>query len=144
MIRHTVRALSAATLVIAPLALTATPAHAAVSCRVNGFPVTGTTVVGTPGNDYITCGSLAADDLVRGEGGDDYIVVTGTVAGSVLGNTGRDVLRVYGTVTADGLVHGGDQNDYLRVDTNGGTVDGGTGLDVCRVGSGVPPTGCEA
>ncbi|MFJ7069120.1 hypothetical protein [Streptomyces sp. NPDC101115] len=142
MIRHTLRALCAATLVIAPLALTATPAHAVTSCRVNGVPVTGQSVIGTPGADYITCGSVASGDLVRGEGGADYIVVTGTVAGAVRGNTGGDHIRVDGSVAPGGEVHGGDGNDFLVVGTNAGSVDGGTGVDYCRVGSGNPPVNC--
>ncbi|CAM5330743.1 hypothetical protein ACWD5B_26590 [Streptomyces tanashiensis] len=144
MIRHTMRALCAATLVIAPVALTATPAHAVTSCRVNGVPVTGTSVIGTPNADYITCGSVGSGDLIRGEGGADYIVVTGTVAGAVRGNTGGDFIRVDGTVAPGGAVDGGDGNDFLRVATNGGTVDGGTGIDYCRVVSGAPPVNCES
>ncbi|CAM5439029.1 hypothetical protein [Streptomyces tanashiensis] len=144
MIRHTMRALCAATLVIAPVALTATPAHAVTSCRVNGVPVTGTSVIGTPNADYITCGSVGSGDLIRGEGGADYIVVTGTVAGAVRGNTGGDFIRVDGTVAPGGAVDGGDGNDFVRVATNGGTVDGGTGIDYCRVVSGAPPVNCES
>ncbi|GGY53347.1 hypothetical protein GCM10010299_69390 [Streptomyces tanashiensis] len=138
------RALCAATLVIAPVALTATPAHAVTSCRVNGVPVTGTSVIGTPNADYITCGSVGSGDLIRGEGGADYIVVTGTVAGAVRGNTGGDFIRVDGTVAPGGAVDGGDGNDFVRVATNGGTVDGGTGIDYCRVVSGAPPVNCES
>ncbi|CAM5557489.1 hypothetical protein STANM309S_06497 [Streptomyces tanashiensis] len=103
------------------------------SCRVNGVPVTGTSVIGTPNADYITCGSVGSGDLIRGEGGADYIVVTGTVAGAVRGNTGGDFIRVDGTVAPGGAVDGGDGNDFVRVATNGGTVDGGTGIDYCRV-----------
>ncbi|UYQ65131.1 hypothetical protein [Streptomyces peucetius] len=54
MIRHIVRALCAASLVIPPLALSS-PAHAVTTCAVNGRPVTGTTVNGTPGHDLIRC-----------------------------------------------------------------------------------------
>ncbi|MEU6169449.1 hypothetical protein [Streptomyces tanashiensis] len=144
MIRHTMRALCAATLVIGPVALTATPAHAVTSCRVNGVPVTGTSVIGTPNADYITCGSVGSGDPIRGEGGADYIVVTGTVAGAVRGNTGGDFIRVDGTVAPGGAVDGGDGNDFLRVAANGGTVDGGTGIDYCRVASGAPPVNCES
>ncbi|MFF0425672.1 MULTISPECIES: hypothetical protein [unclassified Streptomyces] len=145
MIRHTMRALSAATLVIAPIALTATPAHAVASCRVNGIPVSGTSVVGTPGPDYITCGSLASGDVVDGLGGADYIRVSGDVGGgaTLRGGTGRDYIRVDGSVGPTGQVLGGDDNDYVVVGPNAGVVNGGAGVDFCRVASGNPPVGCE-
>ncbi|MFF8379368.1 hypothetical protein ACF07V_24935 [Streptomyces sp. NPDC015661] len=145
MIRHTMRALCAATLVIAPVALTATPAHAVASCRVNGIAVSSTNVVGTAGSDYITCGSLAAGDQVNGLGGSDYIRIDGSVGGGavVRGGTGQDYVLVIGSVGPMAQVLGEADNDYLRVGPNAGAVNGGTGLDVCRVASGNPPVNCE-
>ncbi|MET9677184.1 hypothetical protein ABZY68_29445 [Streptomyces sp. NPDC006482] len=161
MIRHIARALCAASLVIAPLALTVTPAHAVTTCTVNGFPVTGTVVSGTAGSDFIRCASVAGGDQVNGLGGSDTIVVTGSVAGLVTGGPGTDYLSTPGTISgtvsggdaADyltagtvaptGAVTGGAGNDYLRVAANAGVVDGGLGVDFCRVGVGFPPVGCE-
>ncbi|WP_137992675.1 hypothetical protein [Streptomyces vilmorinianum] len=141
MIRHAARALCAASLVIAPLALS-TPAHAVTTCRVNGVTVTGGTINGTAGSDYITCATVPAGDTVNGLGGDDFIQVTGTVAGTVTGGAGRDYVTV-GTVAGTGSVLGDTENDYLRVGTNGNIVNGGAGLDFCRVGTGNPAAGCE-
>ncbi|MFF3314093.1 hypothetical protein ACFYV5_01100 [Streptomyces sp. NPDC003035] len=123
MIRHTVRALCAASLIVAPLALS-TPAHAVVTCTVNGFPRTANVVTGTAGNDYIRCDSLPPMHGVDGLGGNDYIIIDGTVASGafVFGNAG---------------------SDYLRVNVNNGSVNGGTGNDFCRVATGNPPVNCE-
>ncbi|MFF0478140.1 hypothetical protein [Streptomyces sp. NPDC004284] len=144
MIRHTLRTLCAATLVIAPVALTATPAHAVAPCRVNGIPVSGTNVVGTPGADSLTCGSLAAGDVVDGLGGADHIRIGGDVGGgaTVRGGTGGDHLRVDGSVGPMGRVLGGDGGDYIVVGPNAGAVNGGAGADYCRVASGNPAAGC--
>ncbi|WP_406063218.1 hypothetical protein OG462_32785 [Streptomyces sp. NBC_01077] len=144
MITHTMRALCAATLVIAPVALTATPAYAATSCRVNGVAVNAQNIVGTPGADYITCGSVPNGDSVNGQGGADYIVITGTVGGTVRGSAGGDYIQVYGSVTSTGAVRGDEGNDYVRVGANGNVVDGGLGTDFCRVASGNPPVNCES
>ncbi|WP_395364645.1 hypothetical protein ACHGLA_28900 [Streptomyces sp. YH02] len=164
MIRHAARALCAATLVIAPLALS-TPAHAVTTCTVNGVSRTGTTVNGTAGPDYIRCATVNAGDTVNGLGGDDYIVVTtGNLNGTVAGGAGRDYILVQSgivngiaggggdgdyiavnnTVAPMGSVFGDSGNDFLRVGVNNGVVNAGLGLDVCRVGSGNPPVGCEA
>ncbi|MGW8766026.1 hypothetical protein ACWGN5_26400 [Streptomyces sp. NPDC055815] len=145
MIRHTMRALCAATLVIAPVALTATPAHAVASCRVNGIAVNSSNVVGTAGADYITCGPLAPGDVVDGLGGGDYIRIGGNVGGGavVRGGTGRDYLRVEGSVGPMAQILGGDDSDYIVVGPNAGAVNGGTGFDFCRVSSGNPPVNCE-
>ncbi|MEU4068229.1 hypothetical protein AB0F25_38535 [Streptomyces wedmorensis] len=142
MIGHTMRALCAATLAIAPVALTATPAHAVTSCRVNGVTVSAQNVVGTPGPDYITCGSVPDGDTVNGQGGADYIIVTGSVGGTVRGSAGADYIQVDGPVTATGAVRGDDGNDFIRVGANGNVVDGGLGVDFCRVASGNPPVNC--
>ncbi|MFD9724453.1 hypothetical protein [Streptomyces sp. NPDC059072] len=136
------RAFCAATLSIAPLALTVTPAHAVASCTVNGRPVTGTTVLGTAGADLIRCGALAPGDRVDGLGGSDYIVITGTVAGTVAGGAGSDHITADIGVAPTGQVLGGDDNDLVRVGPNAGLVDGGTGIDLCRVASGNPPVNC--
>ncbi|MEV4428624.1 hypothetical protein ACN9M0_28375 [Streptomyces sp. R-07] len=146
MIRHTMRALCAATLVIAPVALTATPAHATTTCRVNGITVSSTNVVGTAGADYITCGSLAPGDQVSGLGGADYILIGGNVgSGAVVrGGTGGDYITVNGSVAPMGQVLGEADGDYIRVGPNAGAVNGGTGFDLCRVASGNPPVNCEA
>ncbi|MDT9690126.1 hypothetical protein Q5762_17630 [Streptomyces sp. P9(2023)] len=124
MIRHTVRALCAASLVIAPLALSITPAQA-VTCTVNGVPRTATNLTGTPGSDFIRCASVPAGHSVDGLGGNDFIAVDGLVSpmASVRGNTG---------------------SDFLRVNGNAGVVDGGPGSDFCRVATGNPPINCEA
>lgn len=162
MIRHSVRALCAASLVIAPLVMS-TPAHAATSCTVNGVPASGPTVNGTAGSDSIRCSSLDAGSSVNGLGGSDTIVLTGPVDGSVsggpgedfisvgsssavsgivAGDDGSDYISVGGPVAPSGQVLGGDQGDFLQVAVNGGTVDGGAGLDFCRVNSGNPPINC--
>ncbi|MFI8965465.1 hypothetical protein ACIGO8_25515 [Streptomyces sp. NPDC053493] len=141
MIRHTARALCAASLIVTPLVLS-TPAHAATTCRVNGVSVTGTTITGTPGSDYITCDTVDVMNVVNGAGGDDFISV-GTANGPVAGGDGRDYITV-GTVGSSGSVLGQAGNDYIRVTTNNGSVDGGlAGLDYCRVTAGNPPTNCE-
>ncbi|MEU3691789.1 hypothetical protein [Streptomyces narbonensis] len=157
MIRHSVRALCAASLVIAPLALAAAPAHAVTTCTVNGFPVTGTVVSGTAGSDVIRCASVADGDQVNGLGGNDTIVVTGSVAGLVTGGPGADYLSTPGTVSGGdssdyltagtvaptGAMTGGAGSDLLRVSVNGGVVDGSLGVDFCRVGAGNAPINCE-
>ncbi|MFI8828497.1 hypothetical protein [Streptomyces sp. NPDC053431] len=139
MIRHTMRALCAATLVIAPIALTATPAHA-VSCTVNGRPVSGGTVQGTDSADYIQCGAVALNEHVNGLGGADYIVINGVVSGTVDGGAGGDYITAGAGTSATGSILGNIGNDFLRVGPNAGTVDGGAGSDFCRVSSGNPPT----
>lgn len=156
------RALCAATLVIAPLALTATPAHA-VTCTVNGATVTADVVMGTPGNDVIRCGSVPdghqvngvagndnisiggdVDGLVTGGPGSDYVSVSGSLnTGTVSGNDGADYIIVQGTVGPGSAVTGGLGNDVLRVNVNNGTVDGAGGFDSCRVTTGTPPINCE-
>ncbi|MEV4944838.1 hypothetical protein [Streptomyces sp. NPDC053755] len=162
MIRHSVRALCAASLVLAPLALS-TPAHAATACSVNGLTVPSGNVSGTVGRDYIQCSSVDAGHTVDGLAGDDTIVLTGPVAGRVLGGTGSDYLRfgslaplggqadagagndyvqVDGTVLAAATVRGGDGADFIRVDVNQGAVDGGASLDFCQVASGNPAVNC--
>ncbi|QGZ51515.1 hypothetical protein GPZ77_26855 [Streptomyces sp. QHH-9511] len=124
MIRHAVRALCAASLIVTPLALS-TPAHA-VTCTVNGIPRTATNLTGTAGSDYIRCTSIPSAHSVDGLGGSDYIVVTGTVAQGA-------------------AVRGGAGSDYLQVNVNNGTVSGGEGIDYCRVSSGNPPqSDCES
>ncbi|SEC21628.1 hypothetical protein [Streptomyces sp. TLI_105] len=167
MIRHSVRALCAASLVIAPVALAAAPAHAQTTCTVNGVSVSPDpmgVVNGTAGRDYIVCSEVAAGNTVNGLGGDDYIVVNGPVFGHVDGGTGRDYISarsvgagglvegspdsdyivVGGTVAPGGIVRGNTGNDYLSVDTNNGTTNGGDGFDVCRVRTGNnPPINCE-
>ncbi|MFD5323239.1 hypothetical protein [Streptomyces sp. NPDC127092] len=164
MIRHTMRALCAASLLIAPLALS-TPAQAATTCTVNGTSVTGTTINGTAGADYISCATVASGDTVNGQGGDDYIVITtGDLNGTVIGNAGRDYIlveqgvvngtagggndadyiNVNNRVSSTGRIFGDLGNDYLRVNINQNVVNGGLGVDVCRVTSGNPPVGCEA
>ncbi|MGW6570250.1 hypothetical protein [Streptomyces sp. NPDC054975] len=122
MIRHIARALCAASLIVAPLALSS-PAQA-VTCTVNGFPRTADNLTGTPGSDFIRCASVPTGHSVDGLGGNDYIVVDGLVSSgaTVSGNTG---------------------SDFLRVGSNAGTVDGGPGFDFCRVGTGTPPVNCE-
>ncbi|MFF5971398.1 hypothetical protein ACFY7C_07690 [Streptomyces sp. NPDC012769] len=146
MIRHTMRALCAASLVIAPLALAAAPAHAA-TCTVNGVSRTGAAVTGTAGPDYIVCSGVVSGDTVNGLGGDDYIHIEGQVAGTVLGGDGRDYISapdgVAGGMTSTGRVLGEAGNDYIRTGPNAGVVNGGTGFDYCRVTSGNPPVSCE-
>ncbi|WP_406863691.1 hypothetical protein ABZO31_25975 [Streptomyces sp. HUAS MG47] len=142
MIKHTVRALCAASLVIAPLALS-TPAHAAVTCTVNGAPVSADIVNGTAGPDFIRCGAVPSFNAVQGLGGDDYIVITGAVAGLVAGGDGRDFVTADAGTTGTGAVNGNAGNDFLRVGPNAGSVNGGLGIDFCRVASGNPPVSCE-
>ncbi|MGA5196633.1 hypothetical protein [Streptomyces exfoliatus] len=166
MIRHTARALCAASLVIAPLALAAAPAHAVTSCTVNGrsAPVVMGQVNGTAGSDYIVCSSVDPGHQVNGRGGNDYIVLTGPTAGTVTGGLGRDYITsrsnvvvsgviagneesdylvVDGLLTASGAVRGNAGNDYLRVNVNNGTANGGDGFDACQVNTGNPPVNCE-
>lgn len=150
MIRHTMRALCAATLVIAPIALTATPAHAATSCTVNGVPRTADpmthTISGTAGSDFISCPTVEAGDRVNGLGGNDYITVSGVVAGEVIGDLGADYLttgNVTSTMITTGKVLGGPGNDFLRTGLNAGVVDGGLGWDYCRTAGGNAPLNCE-
>ncbi|MFI8324839.1 hypothetical protein [Streptomyces sp. NPDC085529] len=164
MIRHTARALCAASLVIAPLALTATPAHAATVCRVNGVPASGPTVNGTAGDDLIECSSVDPGHTVNGLGGRDHIVLTGPTAGTVTGGLGRDYITsrsdvvvsgvldgnedsdylvVDGLLAAGGTVRGNVGNDYIKVNVSDGTTHGGLGFDVCRVTTGNPPVNCE-
>ncbi|MGW6362678.1 hypothetical protein ACWFR5_47880 [Streptomyces sp. NPDC055092] len=162
MIRNTARALCAASLVIAPLALSS-PAQAATSCTVNGIPVSSGTVNGTAGSDFIRCSTVNAGDTVNGLGGNDYIVIAGNVDGTVDGGLGSDYITVQpggivnGTVrggaggdyvqvnnvSLGGQVHGDSEGDYLRTGVNLGLVNGGTGFDVCRVAGGNPPVSCE-
>ncbi|MEU6236998.1 hypothetical protein [Kitasatospora sp. NPDC047058] len=162
MIRQSVRALCAASVALAPLVLCATPAHAVSSCTVNGIPASGPVVSGTPGRDVIRCAYVGAGDTVSGLGGNDDIVVTGPMAGTVdggpgsdristagvsgtvLGADGSDFLLVNGTVASTGVVDGGAGNDYLRTGFDNGLVDGGTGLDGCHVSGGNAPVHCEA
>ncbi|MFF8845230.1 hypothetical protein ACF08N_21340 [Streptomyces sp. NPDC015127] len=143
MIRHTVRALCAASLVIAPLALS-TPAHA-VTCTVNGRTVTSQNVDGTPGSDLIRCASVPEGHSVNGLGGNDRITITNTVSGVVEGNAGYDYVTVGGEVTSTGRIRGNAGSDYLQVNVNNGVVNGGDGSDYCQVGSGTGTVvNCEA
>ncbi|ROQ35041.1 hypothetical protein EDD98_4095 [Streptomyces sp. PanSC19] len=146
MIRHMTRALCAASLVIAPVALAATPAHAVTTCQVNGVTVSSTNVVGTAGSDRITCGSLAPGDQVSGLGGADYISIGGSLgSGAVVrGGSGQDYVLVNGSVGSMAQVLGEADGDYIRTGTNLGIVNGGTGFDLCRVAGGNPPVNCEA
>lgn len=143
MIRHAMRTLCAATLVAAPLALTATPAQALTSCTVNGRPVSGTTVSGTAGSDNISCGALALGDSVNGLGGSDYIVINGIVAGTVDGGAGGDFITANAGTTANGRILGGADGDFILVGPNAGTVDGGLGSDFCRIASGNPQSAAD-
>ncbi|MEU7010236.1 hypothetical protein [Streptomyces sp. NPDC046332] len=140
MIRHAVRALCAASLLIAPFALS-TPAHA-VSCTVNGVPVSGSVVNGTAGPDFIRCDGPPSFEAVQGLGGNDHIVITSAVAGLVAGGDGHDYITVDAGVTSGGAVTGNAGSDFIRVGPNAGVVDGGLGLDFCRVASGNPPVNC--
>ncbi|MFG2333271.1 hypothetical protein ACGFMM_27115 [Streptomyces sp. NPDC048604] len=163
MIRHTARALCAASLVLAPLALS-TPAHAVTACTVNGVPASGPVVNGTAGADFIQCASVDPGHVVNGLGGADYIVLTGPVGGTVDAGAGRDsvtaraasvisgtvtggadadYIQVQGVIAAGGAVRGDTAGDYVIVNASQGTTDGGPGLDFCRVGSGNPPINCE-
>ncbi|MFD3537688.1 hypothetical protein [Streptomyces sp. NPDC058664] len=163
-IGHTARALCAVSLVIAPLALAAAPAHAVTSCTVNGVPRSGPTVNGTAGSDSIVCPSVDPGHSVKGLGGDDYIVLTGTTAGTVSGGQGRDYvtsrsnvlvtgllqgnessdyLVVDGRVAPGGIVRGSTGNDYRGVNANDGTANGGEGFDARQVNVGRPPITCE-
>ncbi|MFF9850303.1 hypothetical protein [Streptomyces litmocidini] len=161
------RALCAAPLVIVPVALAAAPAHAQTTCTVNGVSVSPDSmgvVNGTTGNDYIVCATVESGTTVNGLAGDDTIVVNGPVLGHVTGGPGRDYISarsvgagglvegspdsdyivVSGTVSPGGIVRGNTGNDYLRVDVNDGTTNGGDGFDVCRVRTGNnPPINCE-
>lgn len=141
MIRHTVRALCAASLVIAPLAI-GSPAHAVTSCTVNGIAVSAGTVNGTPGSDLIRCTTVNAGDTVNGLGGNDNISITGAVDGTVDAGAGSDYITV-GNVTTTGDVLGGTGNDFIRTAANNGLVDGDGGFDYCVVSSGNSPVNCE-
>jgi Ca2+-binding RTX toxin-like protein len=144
MIRNITRALCAASLVIAPLALVTTPAYAATSCTVNGVPRTPDAmnrITGTANSDYIVCSSIDTGVTVDGLGGNDYIV-TGVVAGTVEGGTGSDYIQT-NNVSSTGKVLGENESDYIRTGTNLGAVNGGSGFDVCRVSGGNPPASCE-
>ncbi|MFE5024946.1 hypothetical protein ACFRAO_16795 [Streptomyces sp. NPDC056656] len=140
MIRHITRALCAASLVIAPLALSS-PAQAATNCTVNGVPKSGN-VNGTAGSDYIVCSSVDSGNTVNGLGGSDYIAVTGVVNGTVKGGAGSDYVQV-NNVSPTGQVLGESEGDFLRAAINLGLVNGGTGFDVCRVSGGNRPLSCE-
>ncbi|MFF2505737.1 hypothetical protein ACFVTY_20450 [Streptomyces sp. NPDC058067] len=141
MIRNIARALCAASLVIAPIALSS-PAQAATACTVNGIPVTSSNVTGTPGSDFIQCSTVNSGDTVNGLGGNDYIV-TGSVAGTVRGGSGSDYIQT-NSVSPTGQVLGESESDFIRTGFNLGVVNGGTGIDVCRVAGGNPPVNCEA
>lgn len=154
MLKNSLRALCAASLIVAPL-IAATPAHAVTACTVNGMPASGPTVTGTPFSDFISCSSVDPGDTVNALGGNDRILLTGPVNGSVLGGDGRDSVSLTqsGSVGAGGVidgqtgndalsirgpvagtVNGGAGNDSLQVGVNTGTVDGGAGNDFLQVG----------
>ncbi|MGW6398574.1 hypothetical protein [Streptomyces sp. NPDC055134] len=139
MIRHIARALCAASLVIAPLALSS-PAQAATDCTVNGVLKSGN-VNGTAGSDYIVCSSVDSGNTVNGLGGSDYIAITGIVNGDVKGGAGSDYVQV-NNVSPTGQVLGESESDFLRAANNLGVVNGGSGFDVCRVTSGNVPISC--
>ncbi|MFJ8669453.1 hypothetical protein [Streptomyces sp. NPDC093600] len=135
MIRHTVRALCAASLVIAPLALS-TPAHAATVCTVNGLSSPDGNVTGTAGNDYIECASVDSGDTVNGLGGADMIVLTGPVGGTVSAGDGRDYVHVTEDGTVSGTVGAGADGDYVEVEGSiapGAKVYGDAGNDYLRI-----------
>ncbi|GAA2723504.1 MULTISPECIES: hypothetical protein [Streptomyces] len=131
--RRTARLAALAAALTLPAAVLAGPAHAAprtapqaappaapaekakklTTCSVNGIPVTGAVVHGTPGPDRITCESVDAFTVVDGLGGDDFIDV--------------------GIVGPYGRVNGGFGNDRIFVHLNLGVVDGGPGLDSCVI-----------
>ncbi|WP_392673328.1 hypothetical protein [Streptomyces sp. LN785] len=114
MIRHSLRTLCAASLVIAPLALSS-PAQAATSCSVNGVPASGPTVNGTAGSDFIQCSSVDAGHSVNGLGGSDTIFLTGPVNGTVNGGTEGDFISVGASAAVAGVVAGGDGGDHISV-----------------------------
>ncbi|TVL93548.1 hypothetical protein [Streptomyces sp. SAJ15] len=117
--RWTLRTAAAAAALAMPLAgLTATPAHAATSCVVNGRQVTGPAIVGTPGDDVITCSSVDDGDLVDALAGDDAIALTGPVAGGVRGGDGEDAVTLTptGSVEARGSLDGQFHDDRFALD----------------------------
>jgi outer membrane autotransporter protein len=129
-----------------------------LSGRVNGH------VEGGDGNDDIFVGAIGAPGpsvggvIDGGNGNDDIFMYSGTV-GSVAGNSGADVLNLYGgTVTLSGnAVTGGDGDDTINLGgppippppapppnpplapltlAINGTVDGGAGNDTINFMSG--------
>ncbi|MFI6843097.1 hypothetical protein ACIBJD_00295 [Kitasatospora sp. NPDC050467] len=162
MIRQSVRALCAASIALAPLALSVTPAHAVSSCTVNGVPASGPVISGTSGSDFIRCTLVGVGDQVNGLGGNDNIAVTGPMAGTIDGGTGNDYIStagitgtiaggdgsdfvvVNGTVASTGVVAGGAGNDYVQTGFNNGVVNGGAQSDTCRVSGGNAPVNCES
>src|SRR3954467_7806156 len=103
----------------------------------NGTGTTGSTIVGTPGNDSLT--GTSGDDSIDGLGGNDTINGVGG-ADTLVGGSGDDSL--WGgdgnfTPGSDPGDHffGGDGNDTLDGTQHGGsltvdTMDGGLGNDV--------------
>ncbi|MFD7444687.1 hypothetical protein [Streptomyces sp. NPDC059909] len=156
MIKNSVRALCALSLALAPL-LTASPAHAVTACTVNGVPSAGPDVTGTAGGDFIACSMLDAGHTVNALGGNDTIVLTGDISGTVGGGAGSDMVRLATTGTLNtagvingdvggdafdlrgtvlGLVQGNEADDFITVGVvgAGGTVNGGAGTDFLQVG----------
>lgn len=156
MLKNSLRALCAASLIVAPL-IAASPAHAVITCTVNGMPVSGTTINGTSSSDSIRCPSVPAGHTVNGLGGSDSIVINGSVFGSVFGGDGGDSVTVTQSGSVDatgvvdgqagtdslsirgpvaGLVAGGDASDSIMVTstvTLDGRVNGGAGDDYLQV-----------
>lgn len=101
------------------LVAVAGPAYA-TDCTVNGAPG----LVGTSGNDIISCGTIDSGDTVYGGGGNDTIAVLEVaVYGAVDGGDGADTIFVLGV--NDGWVVGGSGNDYITMYANADVVNGG-------------------
>ncbi|REE94931.1 hypothetical protein DFJ69_0300 [Thermomonospora umbrina] len=151
------------------LALTglATPAHAQTACTVNGTPASGTNILGTAGNDVVSCSHVDQATIVDTLAGDDRITVTGQMNGRIRAGDGADGLTVTGggsigvgasldgQMQADrfeiqgavlGDVRGGQDNDTLRLTPTarvaaGADVRGARGVDTITVDQGATVLG---
>ncbi len=138
------------------VALFATAAYAAtITCT--GGPCSGTNnndqITGSPARDQIdalrgadTVDALAQNDTVYGRGAGDTIE-GGADDDTLYGNGAQDNVNdvvPMNNFDADTLYGGGGDDTLDAMDADGkDTVDGGAGLDVCRVDNGDARVNCE-
>ncbi len=100
------------------------------------------TICGGPGNDLISVGP-GGDSIVRGDTGDDDLTARDVHSVTLIGDGGDDTLAVTNTV-APSYVVGGTGDDVLIHDGKGHVkMDGGSDFDDCLVRGGDEVVNCE-
>jgi Ca2+-binding RTX toxin-like protein len=100
------------------------------------------TICGGAGNDSISVGP-GGDSIVRGDTGDDSITAFDVHSVTLIGDGGNDTLEVTNTVATSYLV-GGSGDDVLIHDGGGHVkMDGGADFDDCLARGGDELVNCE-